>query len=67
MLPTTDNEFSMNADEFQDSIALKCGRIPKNFPPLCDTDSEIFDLNHDLNCPRGSLVHGRHNESRDVN
>ena len=67
VLPPTENELCMNADGFRDSIALKYGRIPKNLPPLCDADSEIFDVNHALNCPRGGLVYGRHNEARDLN
>jgi len=57
----------MNADEFRDSIALRYGRIPKNLPPLCDADGEVFDVNHALNCPRSGLVDGRHNEARDLN
>ena len=57
----------MNADEFRDSIALIYGRIPKNLPPLCDADGEVFDVNHALNCPRGGLVYGRHDEARDLN
>jgi hypothetical protein len=67
VLPTTDNEFCMSADEFRDSLALRYGRIPKNLPTHCDADGEIFDVNHALNCPRGGLVYGRHNESRDLN
>ena len=27
----------------------------------------FFDVNHALNCPRGGLVYGRHNETRDFN
>ena len=33
----------------------------------CDAGGEIFDVNHALNCPRGGLVYGRHNECRDLN
>ena len=57
----------MSADEFRDSLALRYGRIPKHLPTHCDADGEIFDVNHALNCPRGDLVYGRHNESRDLN
>ena len=57
----------MSADEFRDSLALRYGRIPKNFPTHCDADGKIFNVNHALNCPRGGLVYGRHNESRDLN
>ena len=61
VLPSTENEFCMNADEYRDSIALRYGRIPKNLPPLCDADGEIFDVNHAFNCPRGGLVYRSHN------
>ena len=36
-------------------------------PDTCDADGSVFDLNHALNCPKGGLVYGRHNETRDLN
>ena len=36
-------------------------------PDTCDADGLVFDLNHALNCPKGGLVYGKHNETRDLN
>jgi len=67
VLPKQDNFFSMSADEFRDALSLRYGRTPPKMPSSCDADGESFDLNHALNCPRGGLVYGRHNEIRDLN
>ena len=67
VLPKQDNFFSMSADEFRDALSLRYGRTPPKMPSSCDADGESFDLNHTLNCPRGGLVYGRHNEIRELN
>ena len=46
---------------------LRYGRTPIKMPDTCDADGSVFDLNHALNCPKGGLVYGRHNETRDLN
>ena len=67
VLPREDTFFELSADEFRDALALRYGRTPCHLPAFCDADGEVFDVNHALNCPRGGLVYGRHNETRDLN
>ena len=67
VVPVEGNHFEMSPIEFRDAIALRYGRIPIDLPLSCDADGQIFDVNHALNCPRGGLVYGRHNELRDLN
>ena len=57
----------MSPNEFRDAIALRYGRIPIDLPTHCDADGEVFLVNHALNCSKGGLVYGRHNELRDLN
>ena len=66
-IPTLENHFDMNPDEFCDPLALRYGRTPWKMPNLCDGDGEIFDVDHALNCAKGELVYARHNELRDLN
>jgi len=67
VIPIAGNEFDMSPDEFRDSLALRYGRTPIKMPDTCDADGSVFDLNHALNSPKGGLVYGRHNETRDLN
>ena len=67
IIPQDSNFFAVNADEFRDALALRYGKIPPDMPSHCDADGELFDLNHALNCPKGGLVYGQHNETRDLN
>jgi len=66
VIPSNDNNFDLSPDEFRDSIALRYGRTPVDLPKFCDADGENFDVNHALNCSKGGLVYGRHNECRDL-
>ena len=61
-----ENHFDLSPDESRDSLSLRYGRTPVNLPKLCDADGENFHVNHALNCPKGGLVYGRHNECRDL-
>ena len=67
VMPSKDNHFDLSPDEFRDSLALRYGKQPTNLPKYCDADGKLFDLNHALNCPKGVLVNGRHNECCDLN
>ena len=59
------NHFDLSPCEY--AMALRYGRIPVDLPTHCDADGEIFTVNHALNCSKGGLVYGRHNELRDLN
>ena len=61
------DNFDMSPNEFRDAIALRYGRIPIDLPTHCDADGEVFSVNHALNCSKGGLVYGRHNELKDLN
>ena len=67
VIPVAGNHFDMSPNEFRDAIALRYGRIPIDLPTHCDADGEVFSVNHALNCSKGGLVYGRHNELRDLN
>ena len=67
IIPLEGNNFDLSPTEFRDALALRYGLQPVDLPSKCDADGEDFDLNHALNCPKGGLVYGRHNELRDLN
>ena len=67
IVPTQENGFAMNGNEFRDAIAIQYGRTPSKLPLLCDADGEEFSVCHALNCRKGGLVSYRHNELRDLN
>ena len=66
VFPTAGTHFELSPDEFRDSLAMRYGKTPTRLQSTCDADGEVFDVNHALNCPRGGLVYGRHNEMRDI-
>ena len=67
VIPVEGNHFDMSPNEFRDRLALRYGRTPIDLPTHCDADGEVFSVNHALNCSKGGLVYGRHNELRDLN
>ena len=67
VIPVAGNHFDMSPNEFRDAIALRYGRIPIDLPTHCDADGGVFSVNHALNCSKGVLAYGRHNELRDLN
>ena len=67
VIPVEGNHFDMSPNEFRDALALRYGRTPIDLPTHCDADGEVFSVNHALNCAKGGLVYGRHNELRDLN
>ena len=62
IIPLEGNNFDLSPTEFRDALALGYGLQPVDLSSKCDADGEDFDLNHALNCPKGGLVYGRHNE-----
>ena len=67
VFPTVGTHFELSPDEFRDSLAMRYGKTPTRLQSTCDADGKVIDVNHALNCPRGGLVYGRHNEMRDLN
>ena len=64
VIPVAGNHFDMSPNEFRDAIALRYGRIPIDLPTHCNAE---ISVNYALNCSKGGLVYGRHNELRDLN
>ena len=64
VIPVAGKHFDMSPNEFRDAVALCYGRTPIDLPTHCDADGEVFSVNHALNCSKGGLVYGRHNELR---
>ena len=57
--------FTLNKQEFRDSICLRYGwRVP-NTPSHCQCGKEN-DLDHTLSCPKGGYIIKRHNKVRDL-
>ena len=48
-------------------LYYRYGRTPIDLPAQCDADGEVLSVNHALNCSKGGLVYGWHNELRDLN
>ena len=64
-LPLKAEGFSLNKQEFQDSICIRYGWPLKHLPSRCPCGNE-FTIHHAMSCKLGGFVHYRHNEVRDV-
>ena len=53
----------LSAEEFRDSLRLRCGFQPQNLPTSCDGCGAAFNVEHALSCKKGGLVWLRHNEA----
>ena len=58
-LPLRDHGFTLNKEEFRDALALRYNRTVTNLPSKCAC-SEIFNVNHAMNCKKGGFVSIRH-------
>ena len=65
VMPSTIHGTELSACEFQDSLQLRYARSPPNLPTTCDGCGGKFSVQHGLECHRGGLIIGRHNELRD--
>ena len=64
-LPIQSLGFTLNKQEFQDSVCLRYGWTIPNTPSFCQCKKEN-DLEHTLNCHLGGYVDMRHNRVRDL-
>ena len=64
-LPLRDQGFNLNKGEFQDALALRYNKTPKNLPSKCPCGA-IFTVTHAINCPLGGFIKARHDNIRDV-
>lgn len=64
-LPLKEYGFSLNKQEFKDSLALRYGTNIKGLPDFCACGLP-FSIDHSMTCKRGGFVTHRHNELRDL-
>ncbi len=65
-LPLSSMGYTLNKEEFRDSIRLRYGWHIKNIPAYCVCDAKN-NGDHALTCKRGGFSIYRHNKIRDVN
>ena len=64
-IPIKSMGFTLNKQEFRDSVCLRYGwRVP-NTPSHCQCGKKN-DIDHTLQCPKGGYVIMRHNRIRDL-
>ena len=64
-LPLQDQGFNLSKSEFQDALALRYDKTPKNLPSKCPCGT-AFTITHAINCHLGGFIQVRHNKIRDV-
>ena len=64
-LPIKSLGYTLNKQEFKDSICLRYGWNIPNTPSYCQCSKEN-DIDHALNCKKGGYVSLRHNRVRDL-
>ena len=64
-LPIKALGYTLNKQEFKDSIYLRYGWEIPNTPNFCHCKKEN-DINHALSCKNGGYIHHRHNRIRDL-
>ena len=64
-IPLKEFGFTLHKGAFRDSLALRYGWQPANFPTNCSYSS-LFSVEHALSCPKGGIPSLGHNEVRDL-
>ena len=65
VLPSTVNVTELGAQEWRDTLFLRYGLDPPDFPKYYDVCDLRFSISHALDCKKGGLVTARHNELHD--
>jgi hypothetical protein len=60
VLPNPLNGTDLSAEEFRDSLRLRCDLRPLGIPQHCDGCNAPFTVEHALSCAQGGLVVRRH-------
>ena len=63
-IPYEEHGFSLNKQEFRDSIRLRYNMRLKNLPQKCACEQN-FSVDHALSCKKGGFVAQRHDNVRD--
>ena len=64
-LPLKSEGYSLNKQEFKDSIKLRYGWQLEGLPSTCAC-GQSFSVSHASSCKLGGFIHMRHNEVRDI-
>ena len=64
-IPYEEHGFSLNKQEFRDSIRLRYNMRLKNLPQKCACEQN-FSVDHALSCKKGGFVAQRHDNVRDL-
>ena len=64
VLPIEELGFALHKGDFRDSLCLRYGWQPTNFPCKCECGAS-FNIDHALCCNKGGFPMHRHNEIRD--
>jgi hypothetical protein len=63
--PSVLNSTCLSAQEFRDSLMLRYTKTPVDLPQHCDSCGARFLIDHALNCKKGGLVIGLHEEVKE--
>ena len=66
VIPNERNDTALSAEEFRDSLRIRCCLQPLDLPELCDGCGGPFTVGHALQCKKGNLVSLRHDDLKAV-